>query len=207
MKLLFFSDIHGDLKALNTLMQTPADHYLCAGDLTNFSRNIDACGEILQQHGERVHVIPGNHETADQITAFAKKFGLHDFHSQSFPLGRHHVVGLGYSSPTPFDTPGEYSEEEIARRLSAFNGLKPMIAVIHCPPFRTLLDQMRAFRHGGSTAVREFIEREQPEHLFCGHIHEAAGMFAMLGRTRGMNVGKRGYLLDLNPELVSIQPS
>lgn len=205
MKILFFSDIHGDLAALTRLMAMEADHYICAGDLSNFSRNLDACGEVLQQRAGRVHVIPGNHETEDQVARLCEKFGLHAFHGQAFSMGHFHVAGLGYSSPTPFETPGEYSEEEIARRLSAFNGLKPMIAAVHCPPMSTGLDKMRNFRHGGSTAVREFIEREQPEYFFCGHIHEAAGVAERLGETKAMNVGKQGYLLDLNPGLVKIQ--
>ena len=205
MKILFFSDIHGDLKALDALMRTEADHYICAGDLSNFSRNLDGCGEVLQQRAGRVHVIPGNHETEDRVVRLCERFGLHHFHGQTFPIAQYQVAGMGYSSPTPFDTPGEYSEEELARRLAVFNGIKPMIAVVHCPPMRTALDKMRNFRHGGSTAVREFLEREQPEFFFCGHIHEAAGTAERLGPTKAMNVGKQGFLLDLNPDLVKIQ--
>jgi Icc-related predicted phosphoesterase len=32
------------------------------------------------------------------------------------------VAGLGYSNPTPFNTPGEYSEKELAARLAGFAG-------------------------------------------------------------------------------------
>lgn len=205
MRILFFSDTHGDLNALDSLMKIDADHYICAGDLSNFSRNLEACGEVLRQRSGSVHVIPGNHETEDQVAQLCEQFGLHAFHGQSFQVDQYYVAGMGYSSPTPFDTPGEYSEEELGQRLSVFNGLKPMIAVVHCPPFRTALDRMRNFRHGGSTAVREFLEREQPEFFFCGHIHEAAGVAERLGPTKAMNVGKRGFLLDLHPDLVKIQ--
>jgi Icc-related predicted phosphoesterase len=45
--------------------------------------------------------------------------------------------------------------------------------------------------------VREFIEKHQPEYFFCGHIHEAEGVTIEMGRTRAMNVGKKGYLLEL----------
>ena len=197
MKLLFFSDIHGDLRALEALMGIEADHYICAGDLGNWSAKLDECGALLHQHAGRVHVIPGNHETTGQVARLCEKYGLHDFHGASFAVGKYHVAGLGYSSPTPFDTPGEYSEAEIAQHLAAFAGLKPMIAVCHAPPYRSRLDKMHNFRHGGSSAVREFIEREQPEYFFCGHIHEAAGVEEIFGNTRARNVGKKGYLLDL----------
>jgi Icc-related predicted phosphoesterase len=205
MKILLFSDIHGDRRGLESLMRMEADHYICAGDLSNFGRKLDELGEVMQPRGKRVHVLPGNHETESQIAEFCEKFGLHPFHGKAFPIANFHVAGLGYSNITPFDTPGEYTEEQIATKLAAFNGLKPLMAVIHCPPFRTALDRIMNFRHAGSTAVREFIEREQPEYVFCGHIHEAAGVAARLGETKAMNIGKKGFLLDLNPDLIRIQ--
>ena len=205
MKIQIFSDIHGDTRALERVMQVQADHYICAGDLANWGRKLDECGEILRPYGERVHLIPGNHETAAQMTAFCGKFGLHGFHEQVFPLGGFQVAGQGYSNITPFDTPGEYTEEQLAERLTAFNGRKPLLMVCHCPPFRTMLDRITNLRHAGSTAVRAFIEREQPEYFFCGHIHEAAGVAERLGETKAMNVGRGGFLLDLDPGLIKIQ--
>ena len=41
-KLLIFSDIHTDLKALERLMQMEADYYFAAGDLVNWSRGLIA---------------------------------------------------------------------------------------------------------------------------------------------------------------------
>jgi Icc-related predicted phosphoesterase len=51
--------------------------------------------------------------------------------------------------------------------------------------------------HGGSTAVRDFLLREQPEHFFCGHIHEAGGVHTEIGKTQGINVGKQGWIFEL----------
>ena len=195
MRLLIFSDIHSDLKALQRIMETEADYYFAAGDLVNWSRNIDAAGKILQQRGKQVYVIPGNHESPEQIEQLCGQYGLHNFHGGQVEIDGYHVVGVGCSNPTPFGTPGEYSEEEIARRTSAFNGLKPLIAIFHCPPYMTRLDRIANLRHAGSTAVRDFLLREKPRYFFCGHIHEAAGVAEQLGETSAMNVGKKGYLL------------
>jgi uncharacterized protein len=200
MKLLIFSDIHSDAQALERLMATDADYYFCAGDLVNFGRHLDAMGEILKQRGDRVYVIPGNHESDEQTSAFCATFGLNYFHGGRTQLGGFEVVGLGYSNPTPFDTPGEYSEEELGQRLHAFDGLKPMIAICHVPPYGTMLDRIKNLRHAGSKSMREFLQREQPRYFFCGHIHEAAGAQEKLGVTSAMNVGKKGYLLDLDKQ-------
>ena len=198
MKILIFSDIHSDARALERLVAMEADYYISAGDLVNWGRNLEAMGEILKQRGEKVYAIPGNHESEQQLSAMCEKFGLNHFHGRSIQAGEFHIAGLGYSNPTPFDTPGEYSEDELARRLHSFDGLKPMISICHAPPHGTMLDRMTNLRHVGSKSVREFLIREQPRFFFCGHIHEAAGASAKLGETSAMNVGKKGYLLDLD---------
>src|SRR5579862_6909704 len=173
MKVLIFSDIHGDLRALERVIDVEADYYVAAGDLVNFGRGLDRCGEILRRRADRMYVLPGNHETAAQIAALCYDFRLQNFHEQQNQWGRYHVAGLGYSNPTPFNTPGEYSEAELAQKLEAFARLSPLVLICHCPPRDTALDQVRPGMHAGSTAVRDFLQREQPAWFFCGHIHEA----------------------------------
>jgi uncharacterized protein len=197
MRVLIFSDIHNDLAALRRLIETEADYYIAAGDLVSWARGLDSCGEILKAKSGKVWVLPGNHESAGQIASFCSKFGLRDFHDQLIEAGGRQFGGLGYSSPTPFQTPGEYSEAEIAQRLKKFAAIDRLIMVCHAPPQDTELDCIRAGLHGGSRSVRDFIDSSQPEYLFCGHIHEAEGRQIRMGRTIAVNVGKRGYLLQV----------
>jgi uncharacterized protein len=196
MKILVFSDIHGDYGALEKLMGIEADYYFAAGDLTSWGRGLDRCGEIMQSRAGRVYVLPGNHESAEMTAALCRKFGLHHFHGQSFETGGYHIAGLGYSSPTPFKTPGEYTEKEMGLRLEKFADLKPLILVCHCPPFGTPLDRVREGVHAGSHGVAEFVRKHQPEVLFAGHIHEAAGAVTEIGKTRAYSAGPKGRLVD-----------
>ena len=197
MKLLIFSDIHGDKAALKRLLDIDADYYFAAGDLVNWSRGLDQIGEMLQRRAERMYVLPGNHESPEDIARVCERYGLHDFHGAQLEVNGTHIAGLGCSSPTPFNTPGEYSEAEIAERLAPFAGLRPLVLICHCPPRNTALDQIHKGLHAGSTAIGEFIEREQPTRFFCGHVHECAGVSIRIGETQAMNVGKAGYLLEL----------
>ena len=197
MKILLFSDIHSDLKALATLASTEADHYFAVGDLVNWARGLDAVGEILKPLAGKLSVIPGNHESEGDIDAFCRRYGFENLHGRQTQWGQFHVAALGYSNPTPFDTPGEYTEEEIARRLEPFGGLSPLILICHCPPVNTALDQAGPGKHFGSRAIADFIEKNQPEYFFCGHIHEAAGVEVTLGKTRARNLGKKGFLLEV----------
>ena len=194
---LIFSDLHNDVRALEKLMKIEADYYFAAGDLVSWARGFEAMGQAMRQRAERVYVLPGNHESEADISSFCGRFGFTAFHGSSFSAGGVHWAGLGYSNPTPFDTPGEYSEDELARRLNKFADLRPLVMICHAPPLNTALDRIHDGLHAGSRAVREFIERVQPAHFFCGHIHEAEGQVAQIGETKVRNVGKRGFLLEL----------
>jgi len=197
MRLLIFSDIHGDKAALEKLMATEADYYFADGDLANWGRGLDQLGPVMQGRADRMYVLPGNHESEDDVARFCEQYGFHNFHGQTIDVAGYKVAGLGYSNPTPFDTPGEYSEKEIAARLEKFSGLDPLILICHAPPRNTKLDRADEGQHFGSQAVRDFIEQHQPRYFYCGHIHEAAGQTEIFGRTQAANVGKRGMLLDL----------
>ncbi len=196
-RILIFSDIHNDARALENLMNVDADYYFCAGDLVSWARGLDKMAEILKRHADRIYVLPGNHESERDIASLCERHGFHNFHGATMRIGDVHLAGLGYSSPTPFNTPGEYSEEELASRLSKFAGLNPLVLICHAPPLDTKLDRVKDGLHAGSRAVREFIEKHQPRDFFCGHVHEAEGVVEQIGATRAQNVGKRGYLLTI----------
>ena len=196
-KALIFSDLHNHKPALEKLMAIDADAYFAAGDLVSWGRGLTAMGEVMKRRAGRVYVMPGNHESAQQIEVFCHEFGFINFHGATAEIGGVRFAGLGYSTVTPFDTPGEYSEAEIAGHLEKFAGWQPRVLICHSPPLGTALDRIQEGLHAGSRSVREFIEKHQPEYFFCGHIHEAEGAVIQIGATRAMNVGKKGYLLEI----------
>ena len=197
MKILIFSDIHGDTHALEKLVSQPADIFIAAGDLSTFGRSLERCGELLAPLGEKVWVLPGNHETHEQMLELCRRFGFVDYHRQVKNLGPAKWAGLGYSNITPFHTPGEYTEEQIRDALSAFDGIAPLYLVAHAPPRDSRLDEFAPGKHAGSSALRGWLEVNQPRYLFCGHIHECAGRSDQIGATKCFNVGKAGYTLEI----------
>ena len=102
------------------------------------------------------------------------------------------LLSFGYSTPTPWHTPRELEEEEIAARIAerVASLIDPSRAIfnLHCPPRDTQLDQapkldeqMRPVSGPGgaemvsvgSAAVREVIEQMQPRVGLHGHVHES----------------------------------
>ncbi|MGH2936042.1 MAG: metallophosphoesterase family protein [Gaiellaceae bacterium] len=130
----------------------------------------------------------------------------------------HAMVSCGYSNKTPWHTPREVPEEELAAIIdSACAGVDDFTNVVfnfHPPPYDSTLDlcpeldtstdpptpvyrggQM-SFTAAGSTAVREAIQRYQPLLGLHGHIHESRGA-VNVGRSLCINPGSEygeGYL-------------
>jgi Icc-related predicted phosphoesterase len=139
--------------------------------------------------------------------------------------GGYELASIGYSTPTPWDTPRELSEEELGARIDAVVARvsEPEQAVFnfHCPPRDTHLDQApllddelrprvdaSGVRVGsvGSVAVRRAIEEAKPLLGLHGHVHESPAA-QKLGRTVCINPGSdygdgilRGAIVDLDRE-------
>lgn len=196
-RILIFSDLHGDIKALERLVATEADIYIVAGDLSNFGKGMDKCARVMAPLRERAWLLPGNHETHEQTRRICDEFGFVDFHRQNRKVGSSTWAGLGYSNITPFNTPGEYTEEEIDEALNEIPKADQLYVVTHVPPAKSKLDEVGDGKHAGSPTLRRWIAKTEPLYLFCGHIHECEGRGDQIGKTKCFNVGKKGYLLEL----------
>lgn len=111
------------------------------------------------------------------------------------------IFGVGASTFTPFGTPSEFPESAFSAWLEACwkkaRAYPQRVLVSHNPPKDTNCDAISDGVHVGSTAVREFIEENQPDICLCGHIHEARAM-DRIGRTLVVNPGplaQGGYVL------------
>ena len=49
----------------------------------------------------------------------------------------------------------------------------------------------------GSKGVRKAIDKFHPDLLLCSHVHEAEGIEEKIGKTRVINVGKKGKIIEI----------
>lgn len=147
--------------------------------------------------------------------------------SRAVPLDDEHMmISLPYVNPTPWHTPREASEDDLAAMIErAVDGITDFGKVIfnfHAPPIDSTLDTCpmldettdppsQIVRGGqpvlygaGSSAVRAAVELYQPLLGLHGHIHESQAA-ARLGRTLCINPGSeygegvlRGTLVNLS---------
>jgi uncharacterized protein len=143
--------------------------------------------------------------------------------------GEHTMVTVGLSTYTPWDTPREASETEIAgaieTEVARVPDVRRAIFNFHCPPKDTPIDTCLKLERpvapgelprpvraggrfvttgGGSRAVRDSVERYQPVVGLHGHIHESAGRFR-IGRTQCFNPGSEYVQGTLQGWIVSVR--
>lgn len=97
----------------------------------------------------------------------------------------------------------EKETKKAKKILKTFKNLD--ILVCHQPPFGILDKVSGKFgapkqwigKKGGSKVILNYIKKEKPKYVFCGHIHEAKGK-KRLGKTKIYNMGHSGDYIILN---------
>lgn len=193
MKIIAFGDIHMDYHAARNIPGIEhADMIIITGDLTNFGGRKDAetVLNVIRGLNQNILALPGN---LDQPSAGGYLDELEiNIHGRGIKAGDAGIFGVGGSNITPFNTPIEFSEEELfhlAMKGYEDVALLPVkIFVSHAPPFNTAADRIESGIHVGSAAIRRFIEEKQPDFCLTGHIHESRGE-ERLGKTLVLNPG------------------
>lgn len=191
---LVIGDIHDAPDNINNIPDlAQAAGLIISGDLTNEGNGQDA-EKILQrldESGLPVYAQLGNMDLLE-VDAMLTEKNI-NLHHQLKKLNPEVVVfGVGGSTPTPMNTPTEFPESSYAQWLEeVWQEAKKYpfsVLISHNPPKNTACDIVGDNIHVGSQAVRDFIEKKQPDVCICGHIHESRAE-DKIGRTRIVNPG------------------
>jgi len=146
--------------------------------------------------------------------------GVHNLYDQSFVYKNYAFIGLESSTrgPAIFRHEENDFKNHLDHQIKGVRG-KRLIVVSHAPPFG-ILDRGIRFatedeetHHIGSTALKNFIEKNLVDLVICGHCHSHGGMVDKFKDTTIVNVsshdspGSKGNLaiIELSSDgLVSI---
>ena len=178
---------------------------------------IELADEKLKDSKATIFMAPGNDDPMEMDAILESSKVMKSAAMKNLDVLGYEMITVAHTSPTPWDTPREWSEEEMAKNIDKLAGtIKTMERAIfnfHDPPYGTMLDyapKLRDMRqsageteHVGSKAVSEAIKKYQPFLGLHGHIHESRAA-QKIGRTFCVNPGSeygegvlRGVLLTL----------
>ena len=201
MKILAFTDLHEDYTNMEVLIEKAqkSDLILCAGDITVFGNSLAEMIEFLDNLGKPVLIIPGNHESEKELEKVCSKTKNVNFlHNKIAEYGDITIIGHGgggfYNGNSSSDKDFEKNSESFS---NAIKKSKISIMMTHAPPRNTKLDELERGAHVGSPTYRQFVEKAQPTLAISGHIHKTFGKEDKLGKTRLINPGPKGKIIDI----------
>jgi Icc-related predicted phosphoesterase len=187
-------DVHGRFEAVADAVARigPLDVLVVGGDITTFGGPADAerALALWQPLAPLLLAVAGNCDSP-AIDEVLMEHGV-SLDGRGIAVDGIGFAGVSASPFTPLDTPHELPDEEIGRRgakaIAAVAGCRARVFCPHAPPHGTSCDRLRSGQHVGSPALRRLVEREQPDVVLCGHIHESRGL-DRLGSARIVNPG------------------
>lgn len=170
-------------------------------------RWVTLADERFRAAGIPALMMPGNDDEPALKRILGQGDWIIDGEGRCIELEGYQVISFGYSTTTPWHSPREITEEEMATTIDGLvvqlDPARPAIFNFHDPPHGSGLDMapkltadLRVESGGGqallaavgSRSVREAIERVQPILSLHGHIHESRAA-ARIGRTVTINPG------------------
>lgn len=202
MKILAASDIHNDRKAIELLVSKAenekVDLVILCGDLTFTEADLTGIIGPFKKINKRVILIPGNHETFASVEFLAKQYapGVYNLHGRAMMFYNEiGIFGCGSGNIGLFELTDREVKELLEKAHDKVKNAKKKIMITHVPPYGTKLDAL--WTHVGSKGVREEIEKIQPDLVLCGHIHETFGKYETIGKTKAINVGPKGVIVEI----------
>ncbi len=198
MKFLTFTDLHEDKQQLQELVKRASkkdiDFVVCCGDISTFGSGLTNVLDHFDKIGKPFYVIPGNHEENLEWEKILSQYpNCINLHLQAIEVENY--IFLGYGG-------GGFSQEDkdfrkIARKwYGSYNG-KKIVFVTHGPPLGTKLDWLET-RHVGHKDYRNFIQRIKPRLAISGHLHETVGLTDKIAKTKLINPGWEGMVIELS---------
>jgi len=193
-RIAYVVDVHDRVAAVGDVLARtgPVDVLVVGGDITTAGSPAGAerAIELWRPLTPRLFAVAGNMDSP-AIDARLAELGV-SIDGRGVDLDGVGLHGVSASAFTPLHTPYELPDEELGRRADAGHadvaGCRVRIFCPHSPPYDTACDRLRSGARVGSAAIRAFVEREQPDLVLCGHIHESRGEDA-IGRSRIVNPG------------------
>lgn len=198
MKILAFTDVHADknaiLKIKDKAVRYKPDFLVCCGDLSLFGKGLEEGARFLDSLGIKTLMIPGNHETPEEIKDIcSKNKNIINIHQGAYDYEDYILFGWGTGG---FSFVEDKFERIAKQFIKTYDKNKKLIFITHAPIYGTNLDLL-SMGHRGCKSTRDFIEEVQPVLVLCGHFHENFKKQDKIKKTLIVNPGDDGMFLEL----------
>ncbi|MCK4522324.1 MAG: metallophosphoesterase [Nanoarchaeota archaeon] len=200
LKILAAGDIHGDVGLAKKLAERAekekVDLVILCGDITYADQSTkNLIGPFVKKH-EKILLVPGNHETVATADFLADVYGIKNIHGYSVKYKDTGIFGCGGANIGLAQIDEKELYGLLKKGFDKIKYLKKKIMVTHVHPSGTKMEKFTRF-FPGSTGVKRAVEKLKPDILLCSHVHEAEGIEEKIGKTKVINVGRKGKIIEI----------
>lgn len=198
LKILAAGDIHGDTTLAEKLAERAkkenVDLVILCGDLTLAESSTENIIGPFKKRNEKVLLIPGNHETVATADFLSELYSVKNIHGYSVRYKDVGIFGAGGANIGLFQLDEKEIYDLLKKGFDKIKYLKKKIMVTHVHPSGTKMEKFTKM-FPGSDGIKKAVEKFHPDLLLCSHVHEAEGIEEKIGKTRVINVGKKGKII------------
>lgn len=201
MKILAFTDTHGSQLTLkriehNAKTENP-DLLVCSGDISIFEHGIAAIFRRLNRLNKKIIIVHGNHEDTTTYIKYSRIFKNITFiHKKHYIENNLLFLGYGGGGFSQTDKEFEHLAKAKFKYIIKYNKSKKIILVTHAPPYGTKVDRLGR-NYAGNKSIRKFIENNGIDLHICGHLHENFGKEDRIRKTKLINPGPFGKIVEV----------
>lgn len=193
LRILAAGDLHGDIDIAEKLSlkakKAKADLVVLAGDLHGYWESNERILEPFNKAKQKVVFIPGNLDSSLDHDIFRKEAkSIHNYYVTYGGVG---IAGIGNA-----DWKMELDGSDLKAIKKNFDRMKPKKKI--------LVSHLHAADTGaefsgipGDEILKRAVEDFKPDFLISAHIHEAEGIEDKIGKTKVIQVGRKGKILEI----------
>lgn len=193
LRILAAADLHGSLDIAKKLSvkakKNKVDLVVLAGDIYGYSEGDEGILSPFRKAGQKVVFVPGNCDFEEECKTLERDGkNIHNYYVTYGGVG---IAGVG--SPNWKLSLNDY---DLAKIKENFDRMKPAkrILVSHLHAEGTAAEFSGI---AGEKILRKAVKDFKPDLLISAHIHEAEGIEDKIGKTRVVQVGRRGKVLEI----------
>ena len=195
MKILAFSDVHGNKAVLKTILTKAknCDLMICAGDISIFSLNLKDIISKFKIAKKPLIIIPGNHESPQELEKIRFEF-LINLHKKVYRINNILFIGYGTGGFSIRDKEFESFIKKVKKHVKKEDKI---VLITHGPPYGTRLDELLYFGHVGNKSYTKAILFIKPFLYISGHLHENFNKKDKINKTFLINPGPEGRIINV----------
>ncbi len=193
LRILAAADLHGDVDIARRLSakgkREKVDLVVLAGDIYGYYAGDEDILGPFAKAGQKVVFVPGNCDFDEEHEVLRR--GAKSIHNYYVTYGGVGIVGIG--SPNWKLCLDGKDLAEIKRNFGRMkSGKRILVSHLHAAGTKAEFSGIR-----GDDVIREAVDEFKPDLLIAAHIHEGEGIEDTIGKTKVVQVGRKGKIIEV----------